>query len=789
MKSILALFLLCSGVSIYAGVTALHLPPAQLNRIAETILLLNLIDQTEEPEEIVFSYRQIGQDAYNEITRPGNEITSDEIIFRLPRLVGTANGFEYFFTIRTENYLITLPEYQPHFNPYRVFLPLAGQVSRGFILLNPVTNIGHDEDLIFGVSFYNFEDTIDISTIRLFHNGREVTRQATISPPLLVYTISKPRGGSHRLQIRAITLDGNPVLSRDWSYSVTPKPTIVDAIPFDVRGNATFSSNLRSVSTSEETEFMGRVRNDASFRMNLHARQDWLLFRSRFFLSSYESSSRQPVNRYSIGFTVPYFELSLIDSTPNYGTFLLSNRNVRGFSSRLHYNIFSLNTAYGQINRAVDGREIPGEEPDEEPTYTAGTFQRYTFSGKLEIGTRDLISFGLGFAKSKDRTRTLDERYYLSSDEESTGILVTPKDNFVIGSDVRLSLDNQRFVFGAEIATSIYNSNIIDGVMSLDELEDYLDDTFPFDPESFHNIIIINKNMEPIIPNRASMAHRFYLNWFIAGNFLNLSYSEVGASFRSLSSAYLQNDARTLNVSNNVSLFRNQLILDVGFNLIRDNLAGQKFVTTTNTNWYLQSMLRLPNYPYLRMGYNDNSFADDSAANDIDQKRGAFNIGTGYQFTELPFSITTLDLSMNLSNDKDFSETEAFDLSGTSFQLSIFNRMRELPLVTRFNFTNSVQQNSITVPDESRHYRSFSLRNEYSLFQQTVRPFLNLKLNTLSGDQPQQQITNYELGTIYQPFVRTTINTGFELRYYNNKDLQERDYSLFNWRLNIAQRF
>ena len=200
-------------------------------------------------------------------------------------------------------------------------------------------------------------------------------------------------------------------------------------------------------------------------------------------------------------------------------------------------------------------------------------------------------------------------------------------------------------------------------------------------------------------------------------------------------------------------------------------------------------MIRPHHLPYLRMGYNQNTFADDLEMGVIDQKMGTFNVGTGYNFSQIPFSVTTLDLGLAFSNDKDYSANPTFDLKRNSFQINIYNALREIPLTTRFSFSNAVHKDSALFGYDSRYYRSFSLRNDYELFDRTVRPYLNLRLNTFSGDQDSQFITNYELGTFYNPFPKTTINTGLELMNYRNNDLDDLDYSKFTWKLNIAQRF
>lgn len=790
MKYILSLIMISSVLLLAADIVPQHYPPATLRRTGETAVILNLLGDTDNLQEIIFSYRVIGEHSYQEKTRDRTEIISQEVVFQLPRLAAPATGYEYFFTIRTPLQDLTLPENQPRINPYRVLAASAENMTNRFILLNPVTDVAPDQDLVFGVSMYNLENVIDMSSVALYLNGRDITRLSTFTPPLLVYTISEPSAGTYSFQIRAVAKDGKPVQSPLWNYSIIEKPTFMDNLPLDIGGQAIFTSNLRNDldSKDDDSASVKEVKSDAAFRLNLHGRHNWLAFRSRLYLSSLESSSRQAINRFTLGFSVPHLDLDIFDSTPNYGTFLLSNNNVRGVSGRAHWGGLSLQTAYGELNRSVDGREL-----GDSGGFTAGTFQRNTFAGRIQIGDYRAMSIGLGFAKTKDRIASLDEKYYLKETAEQRDTLsetmVSPKDNLVLGSDLRWSIDDQRIIIGAEVAASIYNSNIIDGPLDKDTLEDYLGESIPFDPEDFETFIVINKNVEPIIPSRASMAYRIYSNMFIAGNFFTLSYSEVGASFRSLSSAYLQNDARILSITDNISLFNNQLLLDGGFNLIRDNISKQKEAKTTNLNWYVQSFFRPRNLPYLRAGYNSSSFSDDLDVSQVDQQMGTLNLGTGYQFTQIPFSITSLDVGVNLSDDKDRTEAEAFNLKRTGFQISIYNSLKDIPLVTRFNFSNTVHKEQGPIDKDDNYFRSFSLRNEYTLFRNKVRPYLNLRFSTLGGEQEDLTIANYELGSHYNPLKRTSINTAVELTTRDYKDIPDMDSSIFTWKLSITQRF
>ncbi len=65
--------------------------------------------------------------------------------------------------------------------------------------------------------------------------------------------------------------------------------------------------------------------------------------------------------------------------------------------------------------------------------------------------------------------------------------LIKPNDNVVVGMHTDFRFYENRLIFGAEGAMSLYNSNIIGGVISQDSLETAFDTTIPFDPEDYES--------------------------------------------------------------------------------------------------------------------------------------------------------------------------------------------------------------------------------------------------------------------------------------------------------------
>lgn len=251
----------------------------------------------------------------------------------------------------------------------------------------------------------------------------------------------------------------------------------------------------------------------------------------------------------------------------------------------------------------------------------------------------------------------------------------------------------------------------------------------------------------------------------------------------------MQKDAKIISASDNISLFNNRIVLDGGVNIISDNLSGNKDVTNTNTNWYAQALVRPKNLPYFRVGYNSNQAVDDLEDKEINQKMDSINYGVGYTFNMLPYTTPSLDISLTNSNDTDLSELSIFDFKRDNIQFNLFNTLKEIPLNTRLSIGISNNKDLKTTPEENRKYTQWGLKNEYSLLNGILTPYLDLRFNYLTGDQDKQNISTYDIGTKYKPFSKTTINTNFEISHQSNTTTEDSNYSTVNWRLNITQVF
>ena len=106
---------------------------------------------------------------------------------------GTIKIFFNDVEVKTKNdETITYPENQPNLNPIMVQI-IENELSNDFIILNDLTGIEDGSDFSLSVSLFNLRDKVDYKSIKLFKDGRDVTKKAIITPTLLVYSINKIR--------------------------------------------------------------------------------------------------------------------------------------------------------------------------------------------------------------------------------------------------------------------------------------------------------------------------------------------------------------------------------------------------------------------------------------------------------------------------------------------------------------------------------------------------------------------------------------------------------------------
>ncbi len=813
--SVVLIFILLAGFA-HAEVILQHNTPAGIKKGHEINLSVDVQLGFDEIEDVTVFYRPTGDITY--ITELMVNTGESDPVYRvqLPDNVDKGNGVEYYFEARLKNNTVkTLPENQPGINPYRLHKTEKSVTpSSNFVRLSPEFNtIEADDELVIAISTYTIENKIQDGSVKIMFDNKDMTKKAYISPNMVVLTLDNPSAGTHSFQVTAELKNGKKILSRQWIVSV--KSDYDFKMPYNISGNVKFKSN--TFSRSADDSELESSKKSATVSTHIQSYYKKTMFYTDMTFSSKESSKKQSVNRFTLGLNVPHLELKFGDYSPSYSNFIMSSINVRGFHSKFFTRKFRFMLNYGKSKRAIDSEVHTIDEASF--VSNAGEFERNTLGARVEVGDYDGFFWGFSFVKNKDDVESLDENNYMNISIEGDNTIenrvFTPKDNFVVGGDLHMNLWQKRFKVGTEIAISLYNNDIIDGVMEKDTLIDKYDIDPPIDPKDWEDIIVINPNLEPLKPGDANIALRGYANLFVFRNQIMASYSEIGSSFRSLSAGSLQQDFRSISLSDNVSLLENQIFFNGGVTITSDNLEKQRTHTNTSTSIFSTMNMRFQNMPTLSLTYNntgttseeDEALGDSvsvSAADtynpEVDMDFSTITTRLAYNVKQINAAPTTFSIGYSMSNSVD-NQNNYFDNSSNSITFGANSVFRDFPLTTTFTYTfyetdekfiavpDSTDSDELTFNKSSRNYNSIYFKSAYDMMQHKVKPYASIKYTKHGGDTDSQSLIYFNTGVVYRPYKPLSMSTSIGLNSYANDDSDNADYSSFSWRFNLTYNF
>ena len=786
-----------------------HIPPEFSDSKKPLSLTIDVISGFEHIEEVYLFYRKTNIGYIQEETIKGSEINP---FFKavIPGDFIDEDVEYYFLIIKNDGQEMTLPMWDPIDSPYYVPLRMVkaekGTDKKVFQRLSPADEFNFNtNDFMVAISYFSIEDEIKDKTIKLYVDDIDVSENADITSNMLIYTPKEVAEGAHSINIVVYNDDGSIFNSREWIIEAR-KSKITQRLPITIDGNYYVNTRFLTTTADDSSSFYGKDDELKNFgQLQLRGSLKSFRCKAKVFLSSEESKKRQPINKYSLEMFIPHFSLYLGDQNQKFTSTTISGKTVRGVGGELDFRNFKLQSFYGQLKKNIKG-SITLDTLASDTTYVdtiiTGTYKRNCFGLRMQFGNERKFSFGLLALKVKD-------------DMSSGKYTTNPQDNIVIGLDSKVGLFKQKLLLGGEISTSILNNDITDGVISDEDL-DTLDIDIPFSPELVKNIIIINENMVPYMPNISSVAGNFYGRFFLItrkfNNLFNFKYSYFGGSYNSLGNPSLQKDKSGININNNLRLFNNQLSINAGYHTFADNLDDNLIGTTntkgffTNLNFFPASST-MPGFSaiYQKSGRN-RDITPDSLFNSLDQLNSLTRFSTYYE-VPTPFILNSdTRFTFNVSNSnlinnkyKIYDDTlnsfhfDIYDNNSQNYQFIVNSYFHDFPLISKISF--SYMKSEIDNPEDSvittRNDKRLSLREEYSFIPDKMETFF--EYSWIDSQGPSDFTKNYfSLGFDNKfKLFQTDLSIIGEISYvlYNNKSEKESNYNQMECRLKISQKF
>ncbi|MDD4027386.1 MAG: hypothetical protein PHO75_04355, partial [Candidatus Shapirobacteria bacterium] len=734
MKQLLLLLLLSLFTGFIFGISIQHAPPLSYGFGEDVKLMVEVVDGQADIFGMKAFFRNAGDIPWMSETAIQESPGSVYYWTTIPAKYFNDTEMEYYFEIQLVDG--SVENYPPldGITPKYTLIPKAmeGELNDGFVLLTEEETVSSDEGYLLAVSFFALEEEIDPASIEVWVGGRDVTYAAQISAPTIMYREDKPTPGIKKAVIKA-KLGSKQIHSNIWLTEVIPG-TYKHAIPFTIRGSASFASNVYGYSDKDAAP--GVSDNDAAAWADLYGTYGKVNLQTNLYVSSLEKTNQQPVNRYTFGVQVPMLDIYAGDYAPSLSQFTLYNKSIRGLYARFYGRAGSITWAHGKSMRATTNDALIVN--DSGRPLKSGTFAQEAIAAKFTIGSDRGFSMGFTASRHRDIVSSLDSLYYkvtytpTGADTVSTAYSTMAKDNAVLSYDIKINVPKHNIVLGAEIAGSMLNKNTIPGAIDKETISDLSGiDDFPIDPQDYSGIFVINKNMEPFMPSRANVAWLAYYRMLILNNLLNIQYAETGSAFNALGASYQLQDSKSLAITNQLNI-AHCWVFSGGYNLTADNLMGFKSETNTFNSWFVQSMLRLPRYPYLKAAYFNNAGENKinpeiESANPFQhylRNSKSMSFGMGYNFSQIPYVPSQLDISYRIGyDDSQLAEIYQTDNENNGINLTLSNKYTAIPLTTQFSMSLGKQKKKMSTPTIVDDNQKLFFGAGYSLWEDSIKPF------------------------------------------------------------------
>ncbi|GAB1365546.1 hypothetical protein MASR1M36_04170 [Candidatus Cloacimonadaceae bacterium] len=799
MKNYLIILVLLGLGTIISAVTIQHASPETFSFAEDTQLVVEVLQGLNDISEMKLNYR-IGDDE-RWLSETVKQENPGSVYFKvdIPGKYLSTDLVEYYFSIKLNHGIVEdFPAQDGVATNYSLKSNLSeGDASPGFVLLTDQGSVSADQGYLLVVSFFALQGEIDPASIELWVGGKNVSSAAQISAPTIVYRDEHPPVGDRKAIVRA-KIGPKSIHSQTWTTTITPGTKSMPK-PFNLRGSVNFASNYYNYS---QTKSILTPESDAASWADLYANYGIVDMQTHLYLSSLEHTNKQPVNRFNVGINIPYLELFLGDYSPSISQLSMNNQNLRGIYGKLHTNKVALILAHGQTLRKTSSETDIA--PSIDGIQKTGTFKQEALAARLQFGNEAGFMMGFNLTRHRDIVSSLKSEYYQYSTTDTLNniqtVYTTPaRDNAVLSYDLRINIPEQKTVIGAEVSGSLLNYNTIPGPITQAEMEEYTGEDSFVDPAEYANLFVFNKNMEPFIPGRANLAWLMYLRSYFWNNMISAQYAQTGSAFNALGTSYQRPDSKVISISDQLNISR-YLVINGSFNLSSDNLMEHKRETTTTLSYNLQSLLRIPKLPYLKAAYyasqNENKANQKIVSTPIDiftGKSSALSFGMGYNLSQIPIVPTQFDISYRVGND-DYEKKDTLAViqklaenESNGLNITMLNRFANYPLTLQFAYALNNQDNLLNNLNNENQNLLFGAG--YSFWQNRLKPYLNYRTISLSGDQGKQNYAYFTLGVEAYPISSFMLNTSLGFQNYSNKTNAGKNYDNLIWRVLLTQRF
>jgi len=518
----------------------------------ESLVINALVSSAVDVDRVVLFFRQAGEEGYIDIEM---ERAAEGWYGEIFPAFFSPEGIEYYISaVLVDETLLTFPEDDPEGSPLLVQIvppsepeivpepvevtPVSEEVvvtaeQEAILVFSPLPGAKVQfDDVMVAASLFNI-DSVDIATVKVYLNGRDVTAGSEISADLVLYEPLSISPGVHQIKIEVKMPDDRLLGSRTWSFETARQ--LVEEVE-RVEREFTYRGRINggySYDRIDESDPLAISQTTAAFSGQWRT----VNFKTDMKLTTEENPFKQARNRYRFNLNVgKYLSLKLGDFNSRISRFTLDGKRVRGLDADLKLGVINLHVVKGELDRSIQGRynadealfldrilvtQNPVDSTKHDFTYRLSrkgyAFRKDVFAARLSFGNAKSAQIGFNLLKAKDDINSVDRTINdakISIDQDSSGVFPlaigmgtytysqldnainsaasegygldlldrsswsgeTPQDNVVIGSDIKLSLFKRKFNMEGGWAFSMLNRDIWEGAISLAEMDTLIDE-------------------------------------------------------------------------------------------------------------------------------------------------------------------------------------------------------------------------------------------------------------------------------------------------------------------------
>ena len=271
------------------------------------------------------------------------------------------------------------------------------------------------------------------------------------------------------------------------------------------------------------------------------------------------------------------------------------------------------------------------------------SYERSMAAGRLGYGRKEGGHiFVTALYAIDDEASPLDES--LLSDTSIAPL--SPKANYLLGLDGRVSLADDQMQLGAEVATSVLTGDIGSSGVQNEDIPSFI-------------VNLVNPTISTFVDYSYKVTSQISIHE--TDTKINANVKMVGPGYISLGAPTLRNDLFSYEARLDQRLLRRQITLSGFYRHQGDNLIGWKPSTTTVGAWGAGVALNFRMLPYLRLSYSPysqkNEFTNDTF--NVNSETKVLNALAGYSYrTGQINNSSNVSYSLQQSLSTGLSETE-----------------------------------------------------------------------------------------------------------------------------------